>query len=51
VTTIWLYTFADHSVVKIPQPDGRCNDTVPHVERGQGVFPFRQEWGIQPVFI
>lgn len=29
VTTIWLYTFADHSVVKIPQPDGRCNDTDP----------------------
>jgi tricorn protease len=29
VSTIWLYTFADHSVVKIPQPEGRCNDTEP----------------------
>lgn len=26
VSTIWLYTFSDHSVVKIPQPEGRCND-------------------------
>ncbi len=29
VTTIWLYTFSDHSVEKIPQPEGRCNDTDP----------------------
>lgn len=29
VTTIWLYTFSDHSVEKIPQPEGRCNDTYP----------------------
>ena len=29
VSTIWLYTSADHSVVKIPQPEGRCNDTDP----------------------
>ena len=28
-STIWLYTFADHSVVKIPQPEGRCNDIDP----------------------
>lgn len=26
VSTIWLYTFSDHSVEKIPQPEGRCND-------------------------
>ena len=26
---IWLYRFADHSVVQIPQPEGRCNDTDP----------------------
>jgi len=29
VTTIWIYTFKDHSVEKIPQPEGRCNDTDP----------------------
>ncbi|MCK4445822.1 MAG: PD40 domain-containing protein, partial [Candidatus Marinimicrobia bacterium] len=29
VSTIWLYTFSDHSVVKIPQPEGRCNDVNP----------------------
>ncbi len=29
VSTIWLYTSADHSVVKIPQPESRCNDTDP----------------------
>ena len=29
VSTIWLYTFSDHSVEKIPQPEGRCNDTDP----------------------
>ena len=29
VATIWLFSFEDHSVVKIPQPDGRCNDTDP----------------------
>lgn len=29
VTTIWLFNFADHSVEKIPQPEGRCNDTDP----------------------
>lgn len=26
---IWLYAFSDHSVVKLPQPEGRCNDTHP----------------------
>lgn len=29
VSTIWLYTFKDHSVIKIPQPEGRCNDIDP----------------------
>jgi len=29
VSTIWLYTFADRSVVKIPQPEGGCNDVEP----------------------
>ncbi len=29
VSTIWLYTFSDHSAEKIPQPEGRCNDTDP----------------------
>ena len=29
VTTIWLYTFADHGTEKIPQPEGRSNDTDP----------------------
>jgi tricorn protease len=28
-TWIWLYDRADHSVVKIPQPEGRSNDTDP----------------------
>jgi len=28
-STIWIYTQADHSVDKIPQPEGRCNDTDP----------------------
>ncbi|MBS0010007.1 MAG: PD40 domain-containing protein, partial [Bacteroidales bacterium] len=29
VATIWLFSFEDHSVEKIPQPEGRCNDTDP----------------------
>ncbi len=29
VTTIRLYTFSDHATEKIPQPDGRSNDTDP----------------------
>ncbi len=28
-STIWIYTMADFSVEKIPQPEGRCNDTDP----------------------
>ncbi len=29
VSTIWLYTFKDHAVQKLPQPEGRCNDSNP----------------------
>ncbi len=29
VSTLWVYNFSDHSVEKIPQPEGRCNDTDP----------------------
>ena len=29
VSTIWIITFSDYSVEKIPQPEGRCNDTDP----------------------
>jgi tricorn protease len=29
ISNIWLYTFEDHSVVKIPQPQGGCNDAEP----------------------
>lgn len=29
VSEIWLFNFDDHSVVKIPQPEGRSNDTQP----------------------
>ncbi len=29
IATIYLFSFADKSVVKIPKPDGGCNDTQP----------------------
>ncbi|NOY37671.1 MAG: peptidase S41 [Chlorobi bacterium] len=29
VATIWILNLSDYSVVKIPQPEGRCNDTDP----------------------
>ena len=29
VANIWLFSFDDYSVEKIPQPEGRCNDTDP----------------------
>ncbi len=29
ISNIWLYSFADHSVLKIPQPQGGCNDADP----------------------
>ena len=28
-STIWLYRFSDHSIEKIPQPEGRSNDVDP----------------------
>ncbi len=29
ISTIWIYSFSDKSVVKIPQPEGGCNDVNP----------------------
>ena len=29
ITNIWLFSFADKSIVKIPKPEGGCNDTQP----------------------
>lgn len=29
VSRIWLYDVATHAVVKVPQPEGRCNDLTP----------------------
>ena len=29
ISNIWIYSFSDHSVKKIPQPDGGCNDADP----------------------
>ena len=29
ISNIWIYSFGDHSVIKIPQPDGGCNDAEP----------------------
>jgi len=29
ISNIWIYTFADHNTIKIPQPDGGCNDVNP----------------------
>jgi tricorn protease len=29
IANIWLFSFADKSIVKIPQPSGGCNDTNP----------------------
>lgn len=29
ITTIWIYSFQDHSIIKIPQPQGGCNDSDP----------------------
>ena len=38
---VWIYDVADHSVVMVPQPEGRCNDTDP-VFIGDKVF-FRSD--------
>jgi tricorn protease len=29
ISNIWIYTFADHHTIKIPQPEGGCNDVNP----------------------
>lgn len=29
ISTIWLLSFSDYSVVEIPKPEGGCNDTYP----------------------
>jgi tricorn protease len=29
ISNIWIYSFADHSVIKVPQPQGGCNDADP----------------------
>ena len=29
ISRIWIYSFADHSVVMVPQPQGGCNDARP----------------------
>ncbi|MFH1965793.1 MAG: peptidase S41, partial [Acidobacteriota bacterium] len=29
ISTIWIFSFEDHSVVEIPKPEGGCNDTYP----------------------
>ncbi len=29
ISVIWIYTFADHNTIKIPQPSGGCNDVNP----------------------
>jgi len=29
ISNVWVYTFADHNTIKIPQPAGGCNDVNP----------------------
>ena len=38
ISNIWLYSFADHSVTKIPQPTGGCNDAEPIWSAGKIFF-------------
>ncbi len=38
ISNIWLYSMADHSVVKIPQPNGGCNDADPMWLSGKVYF-------------
>jgi len=38
ISSIWIYSFADHSVVKIPQPQGGCNDAEPSWAGGKIFF-------------
>ncbi len=38
ISNIWLYSFSDHSVIKIPQPQGGCNDADPMWVSGKIFF-------------
>jgi tricorn protease len=38
ISNIWLYSFKDHSVKKIPQPQGGCNDADPMWLSGKVYF-------------
>jgi tricorn protease len=38
ISNIWIYSFSDHSVIKIPQPDGGCNDADPMWLSGKVFF-------------
>ena len=38
ISNIWIYSFADKSVVKIPQPQGGCNDADPMWVSGKIYF-------------
>jgi len=38
ISNIWIYSFADHSVIKIQQPQGGCNDTDPMWVAGKIYF-------------
>lgn len=37
ISTIWIFSFNDHSVTRLPQPEGGCNDTHP-MWAGQKVY-------------
>ena len=38
ISKIWVYSFADHSVATIPQPEGGCNDADPMWVAGKIYF-------------
>ena len=38
ISNIWIYSFSDHSVIKIPQPQGGCNDAEPMWVSGKIFF-------------
>ena len=38
ISNIWIYSFADHSVTKVPQPKGGCNDADPMWIEGKIYF-------------
>ena len=37
ISTVWLFSFADHSITEIPKPEGGCNDIYP-VWHGELVY-------------